>query len=876
MKQLTSALRSRRVLALLITGVVAVVVMALLPPYLATLPAGKYYTLVIYQMLVLVGLSQAWNILAGYGGLVSLAPAASVGVGAYAAAVVGGHLGWPLPLLILAGGVAAAVFAALVSVPMFRFRGLYFAIATLVLSQAVYVFMVNWNGLGGTTGLFLTEYGAQIRTLYYYALILAVFATASVIFVLRTRLGLSLRALRDDEDTAQEMGVSTFRTKLWVWVFASFLIGLVGALEAVRLSVVTPDGALAITWTINIVTTTIVGGVGTIVGPIIGAVFTVYLAESLAAYPELHVAITGVIVILIIRFTPSGIWGIAKTVVGLVVRRYWRRPAAAAGAAEPVMDAGAREASSVAAARLAISLTQAAAQGQAAHGTVLLSATGLTKRYGDVVAASEIDIAVHHGEVLGVIGPNGAGKSTLVSMLSGALHATSGSVEFDGHDVSHLPSFRRARMGIGRTHQIPRPFRQMTVLENLMVARHYGARSTSGGGVHTECEAILHDMDLADVADTKAEDLTLLQLKRLELARTLALEPRVLLMDEIGAGLVESEVKELIAVIKGLRHRVEAIIIIEHIMEVITECCDRVAVLDWGRLIAEGPVQQVLAEPEVVSCYLGTGCEEIAPRAKAHAIDTAAAPVLTLDHVSAGYGHFRALNDVSFTVAHGEVVALLGTNGAGKTTVARVISGMIAASEGRIDFDGHAIAGLAANQVARLGLAHCMEGRHIFADLTVHENLLLAGTSAGRKDGLQDRLDRVYTLFDVLAERRNKSGKQLSGGQQQMLAIGRSLMADPSLIIFDEIALGLAPATVDRLYDTLVHIRDEGTTMILIEQNVERGLALADRVFVLQKGSIALGGAPSDLRGDPRLEALYMGEAQTDQPVLVGGTGEES
>jgi branched-chain amino acid transport system ATP-binding protein len=426
-------------------------------------------------------------------------------------------------------------------------------------------------------------------------------------------------------------------------------------------------------------------------------------------------------------------------------------------------------------------------------------------------------------------------------------------------------------MGIGRTHQIPKPFRQMTVLENLMVARHYGARSSTGGGVHAECETILREMGLWDVAHVQAEDLTLLQLKRLELARTLALEPRILLMDEIGAGLVESEVLELIEVIRALRHRVEAIVIIEHIMDVITECSDRVAVLDFGRLIADGPVQKVLAEPEVVSCYLGTGCEAIVPRVTPHEVKEDASPILTLEHVSAGYGHFRALTDISFDLHHGEVIALLGTNGAGKTTAARVISGMIPTTAGRITLNDRDITSLASHDLARLGLAHCMEGRHIFADLTVHENLVLAGSV--KKDGMQDRLTRVYDLFEVLAERRDKSGRQLSGGQQQMLAIGRSLMAEPDVIIFDEIALGLAPTTVDRLYDTLVKIRDEGTTMILIEQNVERGLSLADRVFVLEKGTIALGGTPDELRGDPRLEALYMGEAQAE--ITPAGTTRE-
>jgi branched-chain amino acid transport system permease protein len=466
MQTLLSSLRKPKVLIALATVIVAVVVLALLPPYI-----GRYYSLVIYQMLVLIALAQAWNILAGYGGLVSLAPAVSVGVGAYTAAVIGGHLGWPLPLLILSGGIVAAVFAVIFSIPMFRFRGLYFAIATLVLAQAVYVFMVNWNGLGGTTGLFLTEYTSQITTLYPYALALAVISTVVIYLVLHTRLGLSLRALRDDEDTAQEIGVSTFRTKLWVWVLSSFLIGMVGALEALRLSVVTPDGALSITWTINIVTTTIVGGIGTIIGPLIGGVFTVYLAESLADYPELHVLLTGLIVILIIRFAPFGIWGVLKLVAGKFVKK--KAPTEVGEEARIELTSEQKAASSAAAAKIAGALGDSPT---VAAGPVLLSCAGLTKRYGDVVAASEITLEVHKGEVLGVIGPNGAGKSTLVGMLSGATHATSGSVMFDGQDVSHMPSYKRARMGIGRTHQIPKPFRQMTVLENLMVARHYGAR----------------------------------------------------------------------------------------------------------------------------------------------------------------------------------------------------------------------------------------------------------------------------------------------------------------------------------------------------------------------------------------------------------------
>ena len=847
--------RTRRQLVALALAAVAIVVAAVLP-----MVVDEYYVLVLYQVMIYIALAQAWNLLAGYGGLVSLAPGASVGLGMYAAAVLANQFNLPVPLLVVGGGVVAGVFALIVSVPMFRFRGLYFAIATLVLGTALGVFMVNWNGLGGAVGLFLSTYAPSSQALYYYSFGLALASVAIVFVVLRTRLGLSLRALRDDEDTAQEMGVSTFRTKLWVWVVSSFLIGMVGALQAVRLGTVEPYGAFSLTWTIDIVSTTIVGGIGTIVGPVIGAAFTSWLGEALSGYPEIHVAITGVIVIVIIRFAPAGIWGIGTSLYG---RFAGRRKAAAAESARGEEHAHA--------AQLAADGPRFTPSGE--PGTPLLVTAGITKRYGDVVAVSEVGLEVRRGEVLGVIGPNGAGKSTLVGMLSGALAADGGAVTFEGADVTHVPAYKRARMGIGRTHQIPRPFRQMTVFENLMVARHYGGRSESDVGIQADCEAILYDLGLSSVAHTRASDLTLLQLKRLELARALALEPRILLMDEIGAGLVESEIAELVAVIRALRHRVEAIVIIEHIMDVITECCDRVAVLDFGRLIADGPVSKVLAEPEVVSCYLGTGCETLVPRVSPHPGEAAGDVLLSVDHVSAGYGHFRAVNDISLDVHRGEVLALLGTNGAGKTTTARVISGMIPVTAGAIKLAGRDITAAQAHQVARLGLAHCMEGRHIFADLTVHENLVLAGSV--KKEGMQGRLARVYDLFDVLAERREKSGKQLSGGQQQMLAIGRALMADPRLVIFDEIALGLAPATVDRLYDTLVKIRDEGTTMILIEQNVERGLSLADRVFVLEKGTIALGGTPDELRGDPRLEALYMGETQVEAPAVAGRQKEE-
>ncbi len=212
-----------------------------------------------------------------------------------------------------------------------------------------------------------------------------------------------------------------------------------------------------------------------------------------------------------------------------------------------------------------------------------------------------------------MIGPNGAGKSTLIGLLSGAI-AGEGTVELFGEDVTGAGAQQRARRGIGRTHQVPRPFGQMTVLENLLVAHLHGAKGT-GRAARAECERILDRCGLAEFADVRASDLGLLRLKRLELARALAVKPRILLLDEIGAGLVESELRELIALIRELRQEVAAILIVEHVIDVIRECCDRLIVIDGGKLLVSGDPDEVLRDPQVAAVYLGTsGGQDVAPR----------------------------------------------------------------------------------------------------------------------------------------------------------------------------------------------------------------------------------------------------------------------
>ncbi|WP_436023040.1 ATP-binding cassette domain-containing protein [Trinickia sp. LjRoot230] len=482
-----------------------------------------------------------------------------------------------------------------------------------------------------------------------------------------------------------------------------------------------------------------------------------------------------------------------------------------------------------------------------------------------------MSLTLRRGEVLGVIGPNGAGKSTLVGLIGGAIKPDSGKIHFDGRDVSSLNASQRARLGIGRTCQIPRPFLHMTVRENLLAARYsrhpFSPKKTAEG----VCDRLLDRTGLLDAADTRARHLPLLRRKRLELARALALDPVLLLLDEVGAGLVDSEISELVTLIRSLRVDVQGIVIIEHVLRVVRETCERLIVMNFGKPFAEGPTSTVLASDEVATIYLGTARIRSAPIgiAAPTRVDVAAVkpsraphpvdpiPLLELAGVHAGYGQARVLNGIDMKIYQGEVLAILGTNGAGKTTLANVICGGLRPSEGTIRINGQLVTPTSPHQIARLGVAHCMEGRRIFGSLTVQENLMLAARGVGRAE-MSSRLKHVYDIFPDLRERRANFGTALSGGQQQMLAIGRAVMARPRVIIFDEISLGLSPLTMDRLYQTLGELKHTGMTMFIVEQDVQRVIDLADRTYVMERGRFALSGPAMVVKDSPLLRRLYI------------------
>lgn len=275
---------------------------------------GAYPQEVGFRILQLGALATAWNLIAGYTGLVSLGSAAFFGLGVYTMAF-SSNAGLPLPVCVLLAVAIATAFAVVVSPALFRLRGLYFTVGTLALAEALRIFVLNSPWFGGQAGVFLTTRAPKSFELYWMGLVLAVLAVACVFLVLRSRLSFRMQAVRDDEDVARQLGVRTYRTKLAAFAISGGIMAAIGSIQALNQGIVQPTGAFGINWTIDIIAVTIIGGIGTKVGPWVGAVFIVLLGQALLKFPEIHLAIVGVILVLVIRFLPDGIWGSAVKLI---------------------------------------------------------------------------------------------------------------------------------------------------------------------------------------------------------------------------------------------------------------------------------------------------------------------------------------------------------------------------------------------------------------------------------------------------------------------------------------------------------------------------------------------------------------------------------
>ena len=558
---------------------------------LALVLQERYHHRVLTLVFLWAAMGLAWNIISGYAGQISFGHQVFFGIGAYVTVLLVVKLALT-PWIGMGIAVAVAVLAALlIGLPTFRLAGIYFGLATLAY-PLIFRIVMDWLGYQEVAIPMIRERPGWFMQFTeprsFDLLALGVLAATLVLsrLIETSRLGYRLRAVKENEQAAEAMGVDAFRAKMAAYVLSAVPAAVVGAvyIHAI-LFIVTPDAVFGLLVISQTLVVALVGGIGTLWGPLIGAAVMVPVSEVLDStvgdrLPGIQGVVYGAALMLIMIGAPDGL--------------YWRvhqlirsRAARGAAASRPaIVPAGGD-----------------AAVASAPAGGVLLEVRDVSKAFIGLQALSDVGFDVHEREILGVIGPNGAGKTTLFNVLNGFLVPDRGEVRLRGERVTGLRPSALCRRGLGRTFQVVRTFPRLSVLDNVMVGAFVHARAV--GRARAVAVAALAQVGLEDRADDVPGGLTTLELRLMELARCLATSPRLVLLDEPLAGLSSDGVDVMIAMIRRVRGRGVTVVIIEHTMQALLRLADRLIVLDQGRRLAEGAPGEVTRNPAVIEAYLG-------------------------------------------------------------------------------------------------------------------------------------------------------------------------------------------------------------------------------------------------------------------------------
>jgi len=569
---------------------------------------NPFYLNILFMILLFAGLSGAWNIIGGFGGQLSLGHSAFFGIGAYTSALLFVKCGIPPILGIFAGVGTASLLAAVIGIPCFRLKGPFFSLATIAIAEVLQLLAVFFKKITeGSEGLSIPFQPAFYNLIFesrnHYALVgffFMLLVLAVSYWIQNSKLGYQLAALRDEDQAAETLGVNTFRAKMTAFWISGALTAVGATLFSQYILFLEPHSEFSINVSVNLALISMIGGLGTCIGPVIGSFLLIPLQEFLrmwigGKYQGLHFVIYGGLLIAVVMFMPKGIIAFfSKKYDSLLLRlpSFFGNPELSRPSPRGAM---------VPASALFSEAMPVARENEAGP---ILEVENLSKNFGGLKAISNLTFSVRRGEILGVIGPNGAGKTTLFNLLSGVYKPDRGTVKFQGPVVSQLnKSHVLCRLGIGRTYQLVKPFENMTVLENVMVGAF--CRQTSRKNAREISLDILQFVGLAQKNGMLANEITLADKKRLEVARVLATQPRLLLLDEVMAGLTPVEVQETGELIRKIRESGQTVIIIEHVMQAIMSLSDRVLVLSQGEKITEGRAEEIIRDERVIKAYLG-------------------------------------------------------------------------------------------------------------------------------------------------------------------------------------------------------------------------------------------------------------------------------
>lgn len=575
---------------------ICMAVMALLP----LVVQKDYFANIIILTFFFAALSSAWNILGGYAGQFSVGHATFFGIGAYTSTLLFLSLKISPWIGMIAGGILAAIFGVLIGWPCFRLKGPYFVLATIAVNEIMRLLASHFKGLtNGSVGLMIImsqpspqNFLFSGKMAYAYVAFLLMMVLILVSYkVERSKIGYYLVALREDQDAAASLGIFTARYKLYAMMISAFFTGIMGTFYAQYFLFIDPDIAFSVDLSVHMVLIAIIGGTGTLLGPLLGSIILTPLDGLLrlwigSAFSGLSFIIYGLVLVASVILLPQGLANLIRFRVRGAIKRSEKREGERKAEYRIRKDA-----SELKPARLTDRL--------------VIEVKGFNKSFGGLQAIRDLSFQVKAGETLGIIGPNGAGKTTLFNLINGFIKPDSGQIRYDGVDITGLSPPEVCLKGIGRTFQLVKPFPKMTVLENVIVGCLAKRRGGSLAKVEDAAAEILELIGLLGFRNFLAENLTLANRKHLELARAMATGSEVILLDEVMAGLNPRETEDMIHIIKTISSRGVTLLVIEHVMKAIMSLSDRIIVIHHGEKIAEGSPFEVVKNQKVIDAYLG-------------------------------------------------------------------------------------------------------------------------------------------------------------------------------------------------------------------------------------------------------------------------------
>ena len=791
----------------------------------------------------LVGLG--YNLLLGYTGLLSFGHGLFFGLAAYCVALAQIHWFKDSVLLPFAAGLLfAAALGLVIGFFALRRRGVYFSLLTLAFTALTFYVVFRWtdftggeNGLSGLRRHPVAGLSLDDPRVFYYLTAVIVFVIAWLMWrVVRSPLGSVLVAIRENEQRARFAGYPVQRYKLAAFVISATVVGLGGCLAAWLKLFVSAD-LVHVNFSGEILAMTIFGGMGSFLGPPLGAFLYLMFREIVSAHTSAWQFWFGLLFMAFILFSPLGVVGLGERIMAPLRRRLAGEAAMAARITpQPRQEPPAF-----------------LRQNPRVDGP-LLEVRGVRKRFSGFTAVDGVDLALADRRLHALIGPNGAGKTTLFNLLSGMFPPDSGAVRLAGTSIAGMRPEQAMAQGVSRSFQITSLFPALSVWELLRLGVQARSRmrfspmrrAAALAGVNAETRELVRFLGLEGVEQVAVSNLSYGGQRLVEIGVALAARPRVLLLDEPLVGLAAAERERITTLIRDLAQHM-AVLLVEHDIDRVFAIADTITVMNEGKVLVEGDAQTVRSHPEVQRVYIGGGTAHVAARESREALD---APILlAVDGIDSFYGKSHILHDVSFQVRSGEVVALLGRNGAGKSSTFKSIMGIVHPARGSVKLVGRDVTGHSPEQIARLGVGLVPQGRRLFSGLTVEENLRLGALSRGRGTGVRWDRERIYDYFPQIRTKLDTRADQLSGGEQQMVAIARALVGNVQILLLDEPFEGLSPAMVEEVYRSLEQLRRE-ISILIIEHHLDTVLSLADRAVVLDRGRVAHTGPAEPLLRD--------------------------